>query len=109
VDWGRRFSKPGRSLLWLKLILLTPHRSMQCQIKEKECLHSFLSISSAEENFLRQKSRVQWLNLGNNNSGYFHKTVKVRNSFNLLKSIKDDAGNVVNDMQGIKRVVTGFY
>jgi hypothetical protein len=35
--------------------------------------------------------------------------VKVRNSFNLIKSINDDVGVVVTDMQGIKRVVTDFY
>ncbi|KAK3229309.1 hypothetical protein Dsin_001190 [Dipteronia sinensis] len=44
--------------------------------KEKECLHEFLSISKAEEAYYKQKSRVQWLNLGEQNS-YFFKLVKI--------------------------------
>jgi hypothetical protein len=57
--------------------------------KDKECRHYYISISSAKENFLKQKSRINWLNLGDGNSAYFHKTIKVRNSSNLIKVIKD--------------------
>jgi hypothetical protein len=55
-----------------------------CVRKEKECLHEFLPISKAEEAFLKQKSRVQWLNLGDQNSSYFHKMIKSRISRNLF-------------------------
>lgn len=65
------------------------HGPEGCYRKEKECLHEFVSISSAEEKFLKQKSRNQWLNLGDGNNSYFHKVVKMRNSHNLVKSIKD--------------------
>jgi hypothetical protein len=32
----------------------------------------------------------------------------VRNSFNMIKSLKDEEGNVVDDMKGIKNLVTDF-
>jgi hypothetical protein len=51
------------------------------------------SLSAAEENFLKQKSRNMWLNLGDGNNSFFHKSVKARNSFNLIKILKDEEGN----------------
>ena len=33
-------------------------------LKEKECLHAYVSIAKAEESFLKQKARNQWLQLG---------------------------------------------
>jgi hypothetical protein len=46
--------------------------------REKECFHEFVSISKAEENFLKQKSRVNWLKLGDQNNAYFHRMVNVQ-------------------------------
>jgi hypothetical protein len=71
----------------------------ECHCREKECLHLFISISSAEENFLKQKSRNKWLNLRDGNNAFFHNLVKVRNSSNLIKMLKDANGNCVQDVQ----------
>jgi hypothetical protein len=32
------------------------HDSFECQRRERECMHAYISISAAEENFLKQKS-----------------------------------------------------
>lgn len=88
---------------------LASHGNVDCQKKERECMHEFVSISNAEENFLKQKSRNQWLNLGDGNNGFFHRLVKVRNSSALIKSLKDASGNIVEDIQQIKEVATSFY
>jgi hypothetical protein len=40
--------------------------------------------------------------LGDGNNKFFHTKVKVGNSFNMIKSLKDEEGNVVDDMKGIK-------
>ena len=34
-----------------------------CLLKERECLHAFVSLAKAEESFLKQKARNQWLQL----------------------------------------------
>jgi hypothetical protein len=34
-----------------------------CLIKERECLHAYVSITKVEEAFLKEKSRNQWLQL----------------------------------------------
>jgi hypothetical protein len=68
-----------------------------------------VSIFDAEENFLKQKARNKWLNLGDGNNAYFHKSVKARNSYNLIKVLKDAEGNRVIDMKGITDLAVGFY
>jgi hypothetical protein len=67
--------------------------SADCQVKERECLHLLTSLLTAEENFLKQNSRVKWLNLGDGNTSFFHNSVTVRNSSNLIKMVKDEHGH----------------
>lgn len=99
----------GRPFATAQAFFIDSHGSEISHKKERECLHEFLSISAAEENFLKQKSRNQWLNLGDGNNGFFYKMVKVRNSFNLVKSLKDVEGNLVEGMQRIKQLTIDFY
>ena len=54
---------------------------------EKSCLKNYHDLAIAEEGFLKQKSRVQWLKLGDQNSSFFHKAVKARNARSALKVI----------------------
>lgn len=88
---------------------LSSHGSVDWQRKEKECLHAFVSLASAEVNFLKQKSRNNWLNLGDGTTAFFHKTVKIRNTTNLVKSLKDEHGNTVQDLKQIKQIAVNFY
>jgi len=68
-----------------------------------------MSLLTAEENLLKQKSRIQWLNLGDGNNSFFHNLVKVRNSSNLIKVLMDNEGNSIYDMQKISNMVVNFY
>jgi len=47
----------------------------------------YVSINTTKENFLIKKFRNQWLNLGYQNTSFFHRLVKVRNSKNLIKNL----------------------
>jgi hypothetical protein len=64
--------------------VLLPGGHADCLNTEKECPHEFLSISKAEEAYFKQKSWVQWLKLGDQNSSYFHKIIKITASQNLI-------------------------
>jgi hypothetical protein len=78
-------------------------------LREHECLHAYLSLVNTKEKFLKQKSRNQWLNLGDGNSAYFHNLVKARNASNLVKVLKDEQGHTVSDPKIIKEMVVAFY
>ena len=59
---------------------------------EKVCLKKFHDLPLAEEGFLKQKSRIQWLKLVDQDTNFFHKAVKSRNSRNTIKSITLENG-----------------
>ena len=54
---------------------------------EKRCLKTFHDLACVEEGFLKQKSRIQWLKLGDKNTSFFHKAIKARNARNVIKSL----------------------
>ncbi|GJZ38522.1 putative reverse transcriptase domain, reverse transcriptase zinc-binding domain protein [Tanacetum coccineum] len=47
-------------------------------LREEECvyLQAFNEAKLDEERFLKQKAKVEWLDVGDSNSTYFHKTLK---------------------------------
>ena len=76
---------------------------------EKVCLKIFHDLALAEEGFLKQKSRIQWLKLGDQNSNFFHKAVKARNSRNSIKSITLENGYRYEDSETIKQEVVNHF
>ena len=68
---------------------------------EKICLKNLHELARAEEGFLNQKSRIKWLKLGDQNTNFFHKAVKARNSKNSSKSITLDNGCRIEDPASI--------
>lgn len=101
--------KARHNLATAQADFLSSHGDVDCLRQERECLHALVSITAAQENFLKQKSWNNWLNLGDENTTFFHKVVKARNSYNLIKVLKDEEGNRIMDMQHIKDLVVGFY
>ena len=76
---------------------------------EKVCLKKYHDLALAEEGFLKQKSRIQWLKLGDQNSSFFHKSVKARNSRNTIKSITLENGCRSEDLDTIKQEVINHF
>jgi hypothetical protein len=88
-----------------RLVLQSRGRA-ECLHRENECLHEYSSISKAEEAFFKQKSRNNWLNLGDQNTSYFHNLVKVRNSKNTINQLWDDQG--LQNLFFIFHIITKF-
>jgi hypothetical protein len=80
-----------------------------CLLKEKECLYVYVSITKAEESFLKQKARNQWLQLGDQNNSFFHRTLRIQNAKSTITHLWDDLGNRVEDVEQIKKVAVQFY
>jgi hypothetical protein len=89
--------------------VLDSHGSAASLLKERECLHAYVSITKAEEAFLKQKARNQWLHLGDQNSAYFHRVIKGRQARNSISFLFDEQGNKVDDIDGIKGIAERFY
>lgn len=59
-------------------------------------------ISGIEEQFYFQKSRVQWLGLGDRNNCFYHNVCQARTSKNAIRRIIAADGRVLTDLQEIK-------
>lgn len=59
-------------------------------------------ISGIEEKFYYQKSRVQWLGLGDRNSRFFHKVTRSRNARNTIRRIVTSDGRILTSPTNIK-------
>ena len=76
---------------------------------EKRCLKAFHDLACAEEGFLKQKSRIQWLKLGDQNTSFFHKAIKARNARNVIKAITMANGCRIEDPEAIKQEAVAHF
>lgn len=75
----------------------------------REALLKYIDLSKAEESFKRQKSRVQWLALGDQNTKFFHRKMAANTMRKNILSIGDGRGNRVEDPIEVKKLVIQFY
>ncbi|GKA40583.1 hypothetical protein Tco_0733176 [Tanacetum coccineum] len=71
--------------------------------EETTYIYLFNEAKIDEERFLRQKAKIEWLEVGESNSAYFHKSIKSRNQRSRIDVITtaDDivvSGNSVPDV-----------
>lgn len=103
------------SIKFCKLGFVCNWRSRQCfQLLEvlnvlKECLHEYVFIAKAEEAFLKQKARNQWLQLGDQNKSYFHRMLKAKIFRNTITHLWDENGQKVEEVERIQEVAVNFY
>ena len=76
---------------------------------EKRCLKIFHDLAYAEVGFLKQKARVQWLKLGDQNTNFSHKAIKARNSRNTIKVITLANGCRIEDPENIKQEAVAHF
>ncbi|GJZ96821.1 protein LAZ1, partial [Tanacetum coccineum] len=50
-------------------------------------VNSFNEAKIEEESFFRQKAKIEWLEVGDSNSTYFHKTIKSRNQRSRIDAV----------------------
>lgn len=63
----------------------------------------------AEEDFWRQRSRVLWLSLGNQNTGFFHATTKGRKARNNITVLEDTEGVVHYKKEMITTTIVNYF
>ena len=76
---------------------------------EKRCLKAFQDLACAEEGFRKQKSRIEWLKLGDQNTSFFHKAIKARNARNVIKVITLANGCRIEDTEVIKQEAVAHF
>ncbi|KAF7830694.1 reverse transcriptase [Senna tora] len=75
----------------------------------KELALEYQKILSLEEELWASKARLDWLNLGDSNTSFFHASVIKRRRNNRILALKDNVGNWINDFPGIKTHIVDFF
>ncbi|KAJ6670041.1 hypothetical protein OIU85_019876, partial [Salix viminalis] len=78
--------------------------SVTAKNKEREAAKQYQQLSLDEESYYKQKSRIQWLMLGDRNTAFFHRSLQHRYSRNKICSITDDEGSTIHDQKSIGEV-----
>lgn len=101
---------------WLRLWIL----SVPCSLllhdpstrnfeQEKQESDLWLLLRSAEESFLRHRSRVKWLAEGDFNTSFFHNYTKIRNAINVIKHILKEDGLKTTSIQEVHEIAVEYF
>ncbi|XP_010481131.1 PREDICTED: uncharacterized protein LOC104759967 [Camelina sativa] len=107
-DLEKRTSEAFENLQTCQQTLLASPSALSSQL-EKEAHMKWCILASAEESFLRQKSRICWLENGDKNSKFFHRVVLSRQAQNHILFLLDDNHQVVESKLGIQQLAVDFY
>lgn len=66
-------------------------------------------VSDLEEGYLKQKSKLHWLDVGDKNNKYFHNAVKTRLAQNAIREIHCSDGSIATKQEDIKTEAVRFF
>ncbi|GJU27334.1 hypothetical protein Tco_1165955 [Tanacetum coccineum] len=66
------------------------------KVIDMDPINSFNEAKIDEERFLKQKAKIEWLDVGDSNSSFFHKSIKSRNQRSRIDMIKNAENMEVN-------------
>lgn len=70
-------------------------------LEEKVCKQKWDHLRTVEEAYFHQKSRIHWLKVGDQNTGFYHSYVMARNYYNAIHALTDLNGVTVPDPEQI--------
>ncbi|KAH7863070.1 hypothetical protein Vadar_012922 [Vaccinium darrowii] len=77
--------------------------------QEKEAVRLYMELSAAEESFKKQKSRVNWLALGDQNTKFFHHKVSCNRMRNKIFSLVNAEGSRLDRPEEVRQEIIEFY
>ncbi|XP_058180059.1 uncharacterized protein LOC131298595 [Rhododendron vialii] len=91
-----------------QLFFATPFDVALC-IQDKELVCTYINLRNAEESFMKQRSRVKWLALGDQNSSFFHQKMCAHRARNTIQSLHTIEGVFIKDSEAIKEEILLYY
>ncbi|KAJ6952190.1 hypothetical protein NC653_041365 [Populus alba x Populus x berolinensis] len=83
--------------------------SEEAKVNERHLAAAYMQLCKDEESYFKQKSRIQWLQLGDRNTSFFHKSLLHRQVRNNIYRLQDDAGTVIHDQQEIGNMASTYF
>ncbi|KAL1198665.1 putative ribonuclease H protein [Cardamine amara subsp. amara] len=88
-------------------LLINP--STQLAEQEKVAHRAWLKLAGAEENFLMQRSRVQWIQSGDCNSSFFHRAIAARRGTNQIHYLLDSSDARLDFLEDIQSHTVNYF
>jgi len=76
---------------------------------ENEAYLRWDKVAGLEERYLKQKSKLHWLDVGDRNNKSFHRAVKAREAQNSIREIECQNGIVTAKKEEIKKEADSFF
>ena len=81
------------------------------EAKSRERVHAklYMQLCKDEESLLKQRSRINWLQLGDRNTKFFHNSLLHRQVRNRIHSLHDSTGTLITDQQEMGKLASTYY
>ena len=111
VEWTKLQNQNSRALI------LSSQEQLEAALSDTtpdaDLISSLQSILDKayveEEQFWRQRSRIQWLSCGDRNSSFFHSVTRGRRALNKFAVIEDETGTAFFREEQIVQAIESFY
>lgn len=78
-------------------------------MRGKETTDEYYKLMGLEENFLKQKSRIQWLELGDVNNSFFYRSLMVRRNKNQINRIQTEDDFFLYEEDDIRTEAENYF
>jgi hypothetical protein len=76
---------------------------------ERNCARLYNQLCKDEEAIYKQRSRIQWLQLGDRNTKFFHRSLVHRQTSNAVHVLTDEAGNQVYEKDKLGTMAVKYF
>lgn len=76
---------------------------------ESETMNRWQRLAELEEEFLKQRSKVHWLDVRDGNNKFFHSSAKIREVRNAIHEILRVDGSITTTDEEIKEEAVNFF
>ncbi|XP_019087435.1 PREDICTED: uncharacterized protein LOC109127299 [Camelina sativa] len=83
--------------------------SSQAVCDEAAAFDKWKMLSDIEERYLKQKAKLHWLKVGDQNNKAFHTAATIRESCNSIREIQCDDGRVVTTQNQLKQETANYF
>lgn len=83
--------------------------SSQLVLEEKEAHRKWSDLAIAEERFLKQRSRVNWVRTGDTNFSFFHRIMAMQRAGNQIHYLKNSNGNKIEKLDELHTHFVSYY
>ncbi|KAK8714613.1 hypothetical protein V6N13_041964 [Hibiscus sabdariffa] len=88
-------------------LLMNP--SAENLMRERVVAKELHDLYKAEEQFFRQKSRIQYIREGDQNSSFFFRQVAARQKFNMITMLKGSQGHKLESFEAISNELVNHF